>query len=260
MKDAFDLFSIGFMAPWRGLGLFVSKPRLQRYIIVPVLVSLAVFLFVGGFALYQLWSLIPALALDAVSLIAPAAAGWFAVTLKFVVLVLLWPVMLIVLLYILLLATKVIGAPFHALLAERILIEEGVIMDRPFNFGEWMKLTLKMLWVSLIKVAIFVVVGAVLFLVSFFPGLNLIASFAALLLVAFDLADYSFEALQLGFRDRVRFFRVNLSAFAGLAAAMGLIFFVPGLNFFLFPASVAGASDVVRRLSSPRATIPAKLV
>jgi uncharacterized protein involved in cysteine biosynthesis len=72
-----------------------------------------------------------------------------------------------------------------------------------------------------------------------------------LILIGYDVTDYALEALQWSWERRVKFFRENFPAFIGLGAALGLVFLIPGLNFFLLPASVAGAAELVRKLALP---------
>jgi uncharacterized protein involved in cysteine biosynthesis len=48
---------------------------------------------------------------------------------------------------------------------------------------------------------------------------------------------------------RFAFFRQHFAVFVGLGVSLGLVFLIPGLNFFVLPASVAGGADLVRRLS-----------
>jgi uncharacterized protein involved in cysteine biosynthesis len=205
-------------------------------------------LFAGIWGLIELWSLVPEAGQFIVNFVAPAATGVWATTIYILTLILIWPASLFFLLYGLFVVNKVIAAPFLALLAEYHLIEAGVLADRPFHLRHWLAVGAKMFFVSLIKSIVFTILGVFLFFVSFIPVLNVVAVSGALLIVAFDLSDYAFEALQMGFRERIRFFLANLSTFSGIATAMGLVFFVPGLNVFSFPACVAGATDVVRRI------------
>jgi uncharacterized protein involved in cysteine biosynthesis len=107
-----------------------------------------------------------------------------------------------------------------------------------------------MFGVSVLRGFLFGLLGAVLFVFSFVPGLGLLTGFCFLVLVAFDICDYALEALQMNLSERIYFFRRHIAVMVGLGAIMGLVFLVPGLNFFLFPAAVAGAADVVRRFAA----------
>jgi uncharacterized protein involved in cysteine biosynthesis len=238
----------GLFAPARGLGLIMSHRRLGLYAITPFVISFLIFLVLGGWWLVYLWGAMPAIGHRLVEFVAPQASATTATFLFVLALVLFWPAALFLLLYSLFIVNKIVGSPFHALLAEHILIEEGVLEDRPLGVGHRLIAVIQMFLVSLVKSLVFIAIGVILFFVSFIPVLNFLAAFGAFLLVAFDLADYAFEALEMDFSRRVKFFTDNLATFSGIAVAMGLVFFIPGLNFFLFPACVAGASDVVRRI------------
>jgi CysZ protein len=248
MISTLDRFTLGFFAPWRGLALVMAHPELRKYVVIPFVLSIIVFVFGGAWALSILWTLVPSIGLDVVAWISPTASGWALVALKTLVLLLLWPAILFALIYSLLIITKIVGVPFHTLLAEKVLATEGLLTLPSRGFLGSLRLSAHMFWVSILKLCVFAVAGVALFLCSLFPVLNLIAAFGGLLLVAFDLCDYAFEAMAMGFSERARFFRKNLMAFAGLAAALGFVFMIPGLNLLMFPAAVAGASDLTRRL------------
>lgn len=247
MTDAVSRFAIGFSSFFRGAGLLARSPRLWPFAVTPFLIG----------SVLLVWGLVWAF-----SNLGGLVSGWVMGTefapeairgiLRWVVLILIWPVAFIGLFYMTFLVTKVIAAPFHALLAERALIELKGIEDRPFVVREWLKISVRMFWVSLLKAFLFAVLGAILLLASFIPVVNLFAAFGFLLIVAFDCADYSFEARQMGLRERLRYFRSNLWYFFGFASSLGLVFFIPGFNFFMFPAAVAGGSDLVTSIASER--------
>jgi CysZ protein len=180
------------------------------------------------------------------------SVGGFAGQILFwVTLVVAWTTGLVALLYILFLFTRLVAAPFYSILAEKTLVELSVIKEERFRLVPWLALTTKMFTVSLIRAIVFGIIGALLLLLSFIPGLGIATGIGFLMLAAYDVADYALEAMQLGFRDRIGFFRRHLIAFFGFGLVMGLVFLIPGLNFFLLPASVVGACDMVRRLKGP---------
>ncbi|MCM2280500.1 MAG: EI24 domain-containing protein [Bdellovibrionaceae bacterium] len=242
MKDASVHFIDGFSSSFRGLKALARTRRLWPYALAPFVIGAAL-LGVGlSWAFTNLGPWINGWATGAA--VVPEA---LRSTVYWLVVILLWPVCLVAIFYGVFIATKILAAPFHALLAERALMEFDALQDRPFQFGPWVRVSVRMLRVSIVKALLFAVLGLFLFAVSFVPVLNVFAAFGFLLIVAFDSTDYSFEALQMGFRDRLGFFRRHFFYFCGLAASLGLVFFIPGFNFFLFPAAVVGGSDLVSR-------------
>jgi uncharacterized protein involved in cysteine biosynthesis len=91
--------------------------------------------------------------------------------------------------------------------------------------------------------------GGVLFVFTFIPIFSTLAGICFLMLAAADISDYALEVLELKLSQRVRFFLDHFAVFLGFGMTMGVVFLIPGLNFFLLPASVAGASELVSRLA-----------
>lgn len=246
MAPAFNGFLVGFAAPARGLEMILRRPRIRHAAIVPFVAVLLVFIvgiLVGIPALYYL--------IPSVSHMLMLKLGLTAMTtldqiLYYGVIALTVPVALFGLLFLLFLASQLLAAPFYALLAERVLVETALLAEQPFRAGEWLRNNLHLLMVALLKVAVFGALGLILMALSILPGIGIFSAFGLLMMTAFDIADISFEALKMGFRDRLRFFREEFVSFVGLACALGLIFLVPGLNFFMFPAAIAGVSGILR--------------
>ncbi|MES2855904.1 MAG: EI24 domain-containing protein [Bdellovibrionota bacterium] len=164
--------------------------------------------------------------------------------------VLLWPPFILFLLYLLWILTRLLAAPFYLLLAERVLIESGAINDQKFHLVSWVRINVRMAIVSIIRTFSFALIGLVLFLLSFIPGAGIFTSICFLLIVTSDVCDYAFEAMQWSFPQRMAFLRQHFGFIAGFSVVFAFVFLIPGLNFFLLPASVVGATDVVRRLMS----------
>lgn len=239
-------FFIGFSSPFKGLQLILSNRRLFRTALLPFLLTAAVFIagLIMGFPLLAYY--IPLMTIGSLSYIGVGGGSIWYTILYWVIAVLVWPAAIFGLFYALFLASRLIAAPFFAYLAEHVLIERGLIEDRPFEFVDFIVTNWRLLGVSLFKVLIFLLLGFCLFILSFFPGLGLLTGFGYLLMAAFDVVDMSFEGMRLSFDERVQVFREELPSFFGLAMVMGLVFLVPGLNFFLFPAAVAGGSEIIQ--------------
>lgn len=247
MNSIVDQLSVGFAAPLRGFRLIMKHRSVRRMAILPFLLSFLVFIVGLSIGAPFLIASVPVWSAGAVSVLGLTAVSFLGGLLYWVLLLLLWPTAIIALLYLLFVVSKILGAPLYALLAEQVLKAEGVLQDSPFRLMPWLATNARMIWVSVLKSVLFLGVGGVLFVLSFIPGVALLTGFGFLLIVTFDLTDYSFEAVQMSLNDRLRFFRQHFLAFSGFALTMGLVFLIPGLNFFLFPAAVAGGSDMVRR-------------
>jgi uncharacterized protein involved in cysteine biosynthesis len=69
-----------------------------------------------------------------------------------------------------------------------------------------LKLIVSMFVVGLAKVFLFLTIGLICFIMSFIPGLNLLAPLIIVLTVAFDCMDYAFEVDFLNLRPEIRLF------------------------------------------------------
>ncbi len=239
-------FAIGFTCFFRGLALLSTTPALWPYAFMPFVLGLC--LFFGGF--WWIAGRLSGWVQGLLHLISSLEGTYFSI-LYWMSLVIIWPAVIFALIYGVFVLSRLLAAPFHALLAERALIELEVIEERPFHFVEWLRLSMRMLAQSLIKTGAFATIGLVLLLFSLVPLANILAVVGFLLIAAFDCTDYSLEAIHLTFRERVCLVRRHFSYFCGFAASLGLVFLIPGFNFFLLPAAVAGGSDLLGRIRQP---------
>lgn len=249
MKTWLINFRLGFFSPLYGWRKVWSDKRLRHWGMAPFILTSIVFL--AGFL-----TILPT-AFSGIPVMVGGFLGWFGLSvgstlfslLKISILIVLLPTSFVAICFLLFMIAKVFLAPFYSFLAEKTLILDGHKTDTKISVGPWLLLNIRMLIIALIKAMVFSFVGLLLFILSFIPGVGLATSFGFLLIVSFDLADYSFESLQFGFRQRIGFFLKNILVFSGIATGMGLVFLVPGLNFFLLPAAVVGVAGIVGQLS-----------
>ncbi|MCB9025710.1 MAG: EI24 domain-containing protein [Bdellovibrionaceae bacterium] len=136
----------------------------------------------------------------------------------------------------------VIASPFNSVIAEKVLVGRGVLRDRPFQFSRWIKTSIKMMMTSLLRVLIFAFIGIFLFVFTFIPGLNLLSSFFAFIVLAFDNMDYSYEAMEYRLTERLSHLKQNALLYSGMGSIIGLTLLIPGLTLILMPFLVAGAA------------------
>lgn len=224
-----------------GIRLLKQNPGLLPYALVPFVIDILGFV-VGVYYGSTLISDWVAWALE--KIISPDSGIWYQL-LYYPLLLVMWVVFLVLLGYLVVLIGTVIASPFHSLLAERALMKFGGLKQEDFKLLAWLKMSLKMLVVSLVKALVFAVIGILVFIMSFIPVVNLVGSFIASLLVAFDSMDYAFEAKGWDFKTRVRFFKSEIPLFSGMASLLGLTLLVPGLTLLFYPAAVVGASHLL---------------
>jgi uncharacterized protein involved in cysteine biosynthesis len=249
-------FGRGLSHARAGLLYLMKNKSLIKWAVAPLLVGFLLFFvfIVSGFGLISGWV---ASALAVVS----SGLGWiglggvtFLMTFANVVISgLLWVIYLVVVIYGTYLITTIVAAPFNSLLAEQTLMVAGAIEDKKFEVGRWVSVTLKMLMIGIVKSIIFLLLGLIIFACSFVPILNIISSFCALLIIAFDSMDYSFEILEMSLSQRFRFFQNHFLHFSGAASFLGLTLFIPGITLLILPFSVVGSAVALAEMRKVRA-------
>lgn len=231
----------GFVSPIVGLRYLKNHPKLLGLAVVPFLTNILVVVFGLTFIINNSHFIS-----DIVTKYGFAAnGGWFFWVLHSALVVLAWITLIVFVTIAGYFSGQLVASPFSSLLAERTLISCGGMIDRPFRFKSWISLSLRMLKVTFLKAIVFLFMGTILFLLSFWPPITIFCHMGILLMLAFDCADYGFESLGFSFGQRISFFMTNFFTFLGLASSIGIILLVPGLNFFVFPASLVGVSLLV---------------
>ncbi|MCB0406964.1 MAG: EI24 domain-containing protein [Bdellovibrionales bacterium] len=224
-----------------GAQLILKEKSIRKWALIPFLIDICL-VFIGvsiGIGLISGW------VASALAFLGLGGTGFLSGTVSFLFSALLWVGYIIVILYGTFLISTVIAAPFNSLLAEQTLMYLGAIERQPFQLKKWLSTSVKMLFLGLIKSALFAFFGIFIFIGSFIPIVNVFSSICALLIMSFDSMDYSFEVYELGLRQRLRFFQEHFAEFFGMAGGLAFTLFVPGLTVVLLPCSVVGAALVI---------------
>lgn len=248
MKTLTNQFLLGLSAPFVGALLIARHRSLFRLAVLPFVFTVLIFAVGLAFGLPFVTRLVEPFTQGLLTFFGfkTSAGAGAALTLIFPFLI--WPALALALIFILLNITRLVASPFYALLAEKVLRNAGALSSEKQGVIERFKINFRQTRASLLKTAFFLVMGLVLGLVSFIPGVGILTSFCFLILLAYDIVDYSLEALTWPLRKRIEFFKGHFAIFLGLGVSLGLLFLVPGVNFFVLPAAVCGSGDLVRRL------------
>jgi len=232
-------FFLGFGYFSKGWRLFKSVPGIKVWIIIPFIIDLILIsvLFSWGLPKTSVWSQ------KAVGMIISSESWIYNILYYPLKLLTVIGFMAIVLLGFYLLAT-IIAGPFYSIVVEKVHIHLGFKKEKPMGFNEWVRLNIRMLVISLVRALLFALFSMALFVLSFFPVINLVAAFCAFLIMAFDVADYSFEIAEMGLKERLGYFRDNIAAFSGMACFLGITLIIPGLILLIMPINVLGATQV----------------
>ena len=236
-------FPTGFAFMFEGLRL-IQRPRLRRFVLVPLVVNFA--LFAG--LLYLAYGWFQQL-MELVLGYLPTWLDW----LQYV----LWPLFaisaLLIIFYTFILVANIIAAPFNGLLAEAV---EKHLTDQPLPGSEGWKQMLKELLPTLLaemQKLLYFVLWAIPFGFAFLiPGINLLAPilwglFSAWML-ALEYMDYPMGNHGMLFRQQRQRVREKRMLSLGFGVAATLMTMIPVVNFIAMPAAVAGATAMwVRR-------------
>lgn len=243
-------FAVGFRYPFRGLA-WLRRPRIRRYVIVPLAVNILLF---GGL----LWFGFDALG-DLIDWLLSYLPGWLDF-LRY----LLWPLfvltVLVVVFYSFSLIANLIASPFNSLLSERV---ELMLTDqRPqgaSGIGGLVKASGQAVGSELRKLLYLILWSIPLLILFVIPGINLVAPFLWMTFGAWMLAleylDYPMGNRDLGFRQIKAEARRRLGLSLGFGAGILLLTSIPVLNFLAMPAGVVGATalwvDRIRTSTAP---------
>lgn len=240
---AIQRFFLGFGFILSGIELLREHKELRKWAAVPWIIDivlLAIGISVGG-------KYVSGGVISALTAVLPADHSLYPF-LYYPLLILFWIVFIALLIYLLYLIAGIVASPFNSILAERTLSRLGAKREEPFSLERAASLAWRMFLVSLARAVILLGVGVLVFFASFLPGLNFVAVFFAFLVICFDGADYSFEVLEMGLRERFAFLRDHFLEFLGMASFIGLTLMVPGLILLLMPAAVVGCASVIHRI------------
>jgi CysZ protein len=230
-----EAFIKGARYPFIGLR-WLPRPRLRRFVIVPLLINTLMFaaVIVWGaqeFGIFMDWLLS----------YLPTWLDWLRW--------LMWPLFavatLLVMFYTFTLAANLIASPFNGLLAEQVeaLIRSHVALSsgRPL----WKEIVLAPL-AELIKLGYFLVRALPLLVLFVIPGVNAIAPALWLVfgawMLALQYADYPMGNHGVRFPEQRRLLGARWPLALGFGTAVLGLTLIPVVNFLVMPAAVIGAT------------------
>ncbi len=221
----------------RGMKL-ISRPRIRRFVIVPLLINMVLFISIIAYGVNQFDALVAWIMPDI-----PEWLQWLAW--------LLWVIFvlgtLVVVFYTFTLIANLLSAPFNGLLAEAV---ERHLTGRPPDSGTSFSSLLKEMSASIVqelkKLAYMATRALPLLLLFVIPLVNVAAPLLWLIfgawLLALEYADYPMGNHGIrftGVRSRLAEKRGMSLGFGGATMIATMI---PLVNFFVIPAAVAGAT------------------
>jgi len=133
----------------------------------------------------------------------------------------------------------VLATPFYSYLAE--VTAKRVGLNNIQKVSWW-----RLIQMTVVKFFFLLSAGFVLFVMSWIPGLNLLAMALTFLLLAYDTCDYAFDVVNWGLRKRFRFLAREFKLWLGMALGLGLTLLLPGLILLVIPGAIAGATLLLK--------------
>ncbi|WP_295471440.1 sulfate transporter CysZ [uncultured Pseudomonas sp.] len=220
-----------------GLKLILS-PGLRLFVLLPLSINLLLFAGLVYLAVHQfgLW----------VDTFMPTLPHWLSF-LSYI----LWPLfVLLVLLMVFFTFTmlaNVIAAPFNGFLSEKVeAVVRGVDTSPPFSWGELLAMIPRTLSREARKLGYMLprVIG--LFILSFIPVVNLVATPLWLLfgvwMMAIQYIDYPADNHKMSWQDMLAWLRSKRWACLSFGGCVYAALLIPFVNILMMPAAVAGAT------------------
>jgi len=224
-----------------GLGCFfdgfqlVRRPGLRRYVVVPVLINVFVFVFLVGLssAYFDNWMKI--------------VGGWFPVWLSvfsWIIWVFALGLLIAINLFAFTFIANIIGSPFNSMLSVKVEEElTGFITD---SVGSLWGIIPRTVARELSKLRFFLPKLLGLLIITFIPVLNIIAPFLWVFfgawMMCFQYSDYAADNNNISFSELRS--RISNRRFHALAFGVPIYFVmsVPFVNLLLMPVGVAGGT------------------
>lgn len=227
----------------------VYTPGLRRYVFVPVLVNLLVYVGMSYYVLTHFggW-------LDGWMALVPGWLGWLEW--------LIWPLFVVALVlavfFTFTLVTHFIAAPFYGLLAAKV--ELRATGRPPLDDRGLTRTAIDAVGRELRKLAYILPRLALLFAISWIPAINVVApllwaAFSAWMM-AIAYLDYPMDNNKVGFADMRGRLRRRLWPTLSYGGLVTLVTWIPLANLFLLPGAVAGAVLMWDRYYRESATTP----
>ncbi len=224
---------------FRGFNI-LTNPGLKRYIILPIIINILVFIGIGWFAASEFQGYMDQLL--------PEGGSWFFIPLDWIRWIL-WPLFAVTFLFVIFYAFTIVAnllaSPFNGLLSEKV--EFILTGESPKQAPSSI---ISNIWPALrseaVKLLYFLVRAIPLLLLFLIPVINLVAPFIWLLFIAWymtlEYCDYPMGNHGLSFQEqRNQLKKVRFRAI-GFGGGITLLMLIPILNFFVMPAAVAGAT------------------
>jgi len=233
-------FVNGFRTPFASFAFVARNPGLLRYIVIPFLINLLVFILVVWWGLDFFAA--------TVSERLPQGDAWYWVTLYYFLWVLAFALTAIVVFFTFTVVGNLIASPFNELLSERT--EELLTATRneePFSLAVFGRDAVKSLLDEVKKLAVFVVIMLVVLPLNLIPAFGsaiyaILATAVTLYFLSVEYLSFTMTRKRLGFREQRRFIAGHKRLMLGFSCGVLLLLAIPMVQLMCIPMAVIGAT------------------
>lgn len=223
----------------------IMSAGLRRFVILPLLINIVFF----GTAIYffskQLGTWVEQLLPSWLSFMEYILWPLFAITI------------LLCVFYSFTLLANLIAAPFNSLLAARVEARLNGREAIAVSSDVFWKLVIRSIGAELTKMLYFIKWAIPLLILTFVPGVNIIAPFAWFVFAAWSFAleytDYTLANHDQLFPAVREYNRKNRLRALGFGSVVFVLTSIPVLNFFAMPVAVCGAARFISRVNAENA-------
>lgn len=218
----------------------IRTPGLRRYVVIPLVLNLLIFFLVIGL-LYHGFSMLTAYVMGLLpnwAILEPL--HWLFWLLYGMVIILLFA-------YGFVAVANIVGAPFYALLAERV--EEQVTGQRPIADEPWWRLWVdvpRSIWRGLAMLGYYLPRAVILLLLGLIPLVNLAVGVLWFLfnswMMTLQYVDYPADNHRMSVGELKRLLRARRGPTFGFGMPVALGAMIPLFNLVLVPAAVCGGA------------------
>lgn len=220
-----------------GLKLILS-PGLRLFVLLPLTLNLVLFIALISFAMQQFSGWVDAFM--------PSLPSW-ASFLEYLI----WPLFVVLVLLMVFFSftmiANIIAAPFNGFLAEKVEVVVRGQDDFPaFSWAELTAMVPRTVGRELRKLGYFLPRAIGLLILSFIPGVNLVATplwfLFGVWMMAVQYIDYPADNHKLGWNEMLAWLREKRWQSLGFGGSVYLALLIPFVNIVMMPAAVAGAT------------------
>ncbi|MFT0212336.1 sulfate transporter CysZ [Pseudomonas sp. F1_0610] len=216
----------------------IRQPGMRRFVIAPILINLLVF---AGLIYYSItrvhgW-------IDSMISWLPDWLSW----LQFILWILVVALMVLIFLFTFTMLCSIIAAPFYGLLAEKVEVYvRGEDHFPPFSWGEFSAMIPRTIGREMRKLGYFLPRALGLLVLSFIPGVNIVAAPLWLLFNIWSMAiqyiDYPADNNKVSWPEMLNWLQTKRMTSLSFGGITYLLLMVPILNLIVMPAAVAGGT------------------